>query len=295
MKDLIDYISKRLDISNKPLIEKDIILHRILLRLSKEEWFRDSFAFKGGTCLTKCYLGYYRFSEDIDFTYIYQNEFNGISQKEIRRILSKKITRFMYILSGISDELDLDFKQDKSDSDYVELGGSNKFATFKLWYTSNILGTKQFIKIQVNFVELLHEKIVQKKAKSLYDIPEEEMKLMFPDYKEIIYHIPIKCYSIKEIFYEKIRAVLTRRGIKARDFIDVFLIMKNVKIGDYKEKAVAKIRFMQRYDKYVKNLSFDPEVVLGEEEKLMLIPLEEGFDKFLKDFSNKLRKILEEV
>lgn len=103
----------------------------------------------------------------------------------------------MHILSSISNERDLEFRQDKSDSDYVELGGSNKFVTFKLWYTSNFLETKQFIKIQVNFVELLKEKIVQKKAKYLYDIPEKEMELMFPDYKEVIYDVSLKCYSLK--------------------------------------------------------------------------------------------------
>lgn len=106
MKDLIDYIIKRLDISNKQLIEKDLVLHRILLRLSKDDWFRDSFAFKGSTCLTKSYLGYYRFSEDIDFTYIYQDELNGITQKELKRILSKKsqdlcISFPVYPMNGI--------------------------------------------------------------------------------------------------------------------------------------------------------------------------------------------------
>lgn len=52
---------------------------------------------------------------------------------------------------------------------------------------------------------------------------------------------------------------------------------------------------MQRYDKYIKNLTFDPEVVLREEEKLMLITLDKGFDKFLRDFSVQIQEILESV
>ena len=70
MKELVDYLSGRVGIANKPMLEKDIFLHRILLRLMKNKLFNEGFAFKGGTCITKCYIGYYRFSEDLDFTYI---------------------------------------------------------------------------------------------------------------------------------------------------------------------------------------------------------------------------------
>jgi hypothetical protein len=44
-------------------VEKDMMLHRLLGSL--QESFRSDFLFKGGTCLIKVYLGYYRFSEDL--------------------------------------------------------------------------------------------------------------------------------------------------------------------------------------------------------------------------------------
>ena len=77
MKKLIDYISSELKISNKALLEKDIILHNILCILEEDDFFRKNFVFKGGTCLTKCYLGYYRFSEDLDFTWTDQKLFEA--------------------------------------------------------------------------------------------------------------------------------------------------------------------------------------------------------------------------
>lgn len=135
MKKLIPFLEKRLEIKNTTFLEKDIILHRILLRLMHTR-FKDEYAFKGGTCLTKCYLGYYRFSEDLDFTYINQKEFHNMSQKSMRKVLSEKINEVIGYLTSIATELDLDFEPDKSDSRYVMLGGSNKFVTFKLWYRS---------------------------------------------------------------------------------------------------------------------------------------------------------------
>lgn len=59
MKEFIGEVSRRLGL-NADLLEKDFILHTILLDLSKTG-FSKEFAFKGGSCLIKHYLGYYRF------------------------------------------------------------------------------------------------------------------------------------------------------------------------------------------------------------------------------------------
>lgn len=89
--ELVDYVASELHIATKDMLEKDIMLHRILVTLLEDSLVMEQFVFKGGTCLTKCYLGYYRFSEDLDFSYKNQKEFAGKSQKEIRKILSAKI------------------------------------------------------------------------------------------------------------------------------------------------------------------------------------------------------------
>lgn len=62
MKEFIDDIASRFDIQRRDLLEKDILIQKILLDLIKDDFFSKNFAFKGGTCLIKCYLGYYRFS-----------------------------------------------------------------------------------------------------------------------------------------------------------------------------------------------------------------------------------------
>jgi len=66
--DFVNEVAKILSIKRRDLIEKDVILHQIISDLSKDDFFAGNFLFKGGTCLVKCYFGYLRFSEDIDFT-----------------------------------------------------------------------------------------------------------------------------------------------------------------------------------------------------------------------------------
>ncbi|MFO7991817.1 MAG: nucleotidyl transferase AbiEii/AbiGii toxin family protein [Thermoplasmata archaeon] len=91
MKPFVDEISDALDINRADLVEKDVILHNLLSEISDDGMLRDDLIFKGGSCLIKCYLGYYRFSEDLDFTWKDQKTFHDRSGKEIRRYLSHVI------------------------------------------------------------------------------------------------------------------------------------------------------------------------------------------------------------
>jgi predicted nucleotidyltransferase component of viral defense system len=50
------------------VVEKDYFLGWVLAGISAHQEFSESWIFKGGTCLKKCYFETYRFSEDLDFT-----------------------------------------------------------------------------------------------------------------------------------------------------------------------------------------------------------------------------------
>jgi predicted nucleotidyltransferase component of viral defense system len=52
------------------VIEKDYVLGWMLAAIAAEPALVDTWIFKGGTCLRKCYYETYRFSEDLDFTVI---------------------------------------------------------------------------------------------------------------------------------------------------------------------------------------------------------------------------------
>jgi hypothetical protein len=50
------------------IVEKDYVLGWILAGINAHDELGESWVFKGGTCLKKCYFETYRFSEDLDFT-----------------------------------------------------------------------------------------------------------------------------------------------------------------------------------------------------------------------------------
>ena len=50
------------------VVEKDYVLGWLLAGIHQHPVLGQSWVFKGGTCLKKCYFETYRFSEDLDFT-----------------------------------------------------------------------------------------------------------------------------------------------------------------------------------------------------------------------------------
>ena len=303
-KDLIDFISKRLNIARRDLVEKDIIISKILFHLMQDKSFSQNYAFKGGTCLTKCYLGHYRFSEDMDFTYLNQKDFVGKSKNKLRETMSEKIDKLGKLIEAISKKLDLDFKIEKDNKRYFQFGGSNAFVTFKIWYNSKELDKEAFVKIQVNHIERIIYPI--KELNVGFIVPknlEKDFSFIAGEDADILLKpLKIKVYDLREVLIEKVRAILTRRGIKARDFVDVFLIIKGNKLNlnDFKKEIIEKISNMLKFEKYTLNIKnketqLNEEFILGEEEALMLIPIDKGFPKFLKEFDVFLREIIKEL
>jgi len=95
---------------------------------------------------------------------------------------------------------------------------------------------------------------------------------------------------------------MTRRGVKARDFLDVFIITSKEKLNleGYKDKIINKVKPMLKFEKYANNLSnkelqFKEQVILKAEEKLLIGEIPEGFDSFLKDFKVFLEELLREL
>ena len=302
--DFVNQVAVLLRTGRTNLVEKDILLHEILTDLSRDEFFSRNFLFKGGTCLIKAYFGYVRFSEDIDFTWKDQAVFNKLSGKKIRSKLSKIIDRTGDIFEAIAKSRGLDFKCVKSNRDYVELGGSDKSCTFKVWYESELLKRRTFVKVQINFVEQLYFTPKKGQLSGLLTGKHSELDLLFPkEAAEYAKKIPFNVYDIREILCEKVRALLTREGTKARDFIDVYLIWKNfgVKPEDEQEKIIGKIVFsLKRYAKYRANLKQKAALLdsgdlfdWGAEKELLLSGIDQDdFYKFLDRFETFLKKIV---
>jgi len=62
IKNLVSEWSLREDI-----IEKDYVIGWVLWGIGSDPNLSHKWVFKGGTCIKKCYIETYRFSEDLDF------------------------------------------------------------------------------------------------------------------------------------------------------------------------------------------------------------------------------------
>ena len=300
--DLIDEIMRTTGIQRRSLLEKDLLMHRILRRLTADPQFRDSYLFKGGTCLTKCHLGYYRFSEDIDFTYRDQGEYEGLSMKEIRRLLSATIDRLAALFENLAEAENLDFRPDKTDRRYIELGGSNRFCTLKLWYGSTA-GARSFVKAQFNFVERLCYEPLRVRAGNVMGESGRGVAALYPEAAQYLEPLELWSYDPREIMCEKVRAILTRRGVKARDYIDLYMLKekRGLKIEDEIDCISNKTIYMlAHYERFRRNLE-DKKSLLragslfewGGEQALLLVTIDSPrFYQFVESLESTLRKII---
>jgi hypothetical protein len=145
--EFIAFVSEKSGVKNRSLVEKDLLIHKILNIIFSSEYFAENYVFKGGSCLVKCYFGYYRFSVDLDFTWKDQKVWKNLGKHELRRRLNEEIKRFGSFLEKIGKGADLDFKSDLKDRKYVEFGSGSRMVTLKMW--KNL----ELVKIQISFVD----------------------------------------------------------------------------------------------------------------------------------------------
>jgi len=79
------------------IVEKDYVIGWLLWGIGSDPKLSVSWAFKGGTCLKKCYLETYRFSEDLDFTVLP----SGPSKPDELASISVEILGRIYEQAGV--------------------------------------------------------------------------------------------------------------------------------------------------------------------------------------------------
>ena len=253
---------RRLSIETKfssKLLEKDYHLTRILHKIS-EKRIKD-LVFKGGTCLNKCYLGFYRLSEDLDF--VFNQDVKNQSKIQIKKILDKLRRELIEILNKLG------FKTSK------ELGKGWKMLTSKedpkivgleiiTNYNSLIDDSLQTIKLEISFRKKLRKSTRMKTIKHKFtDV------LGQPILKK---NAEIEVIDLAESFAEKFRALVIRKNIAIRDIYDIYFILKNsilkiseeiidiilIKINESKKEKFTKedlIRFIDNLDYKLSDLN----------------------------------------
>ena len=273
------------------LLEKDLLLTLILAEFEKMDLGKE-LIFKGGTLLSRNYLNYHRFSEDLDFIYKESNLIRNLTRSARERKVKAFLNIFVPELKKVADALGLDFSTDRSNKKYCRMLSGRTVYTFKIYYSEN-----KFIKIEINFIEKMlgvPEKVSIKAITDFFDSRELLFSL------GLSYHnFNVLSYPIEEIKLEKYRAILTRNKLKERDLFDLFLIKDSLKIN--LDDVVEKIRNSSLIKKDLPKLINEKLALLQKDkffesdEKIeqMAIQL---YDKLeFEEFKNKIKPILIEI
>lgn len=186
------------------VIEKDYMLGWMLAGISHHAELSASWAFKGGTCLKKCYFETYRFSEDLDFTLTEAEH----QDEDFLVNAFREIADWIYDASGIEIPRDLiRFDVYKNPRGKTSVQG-------RIAYRGPLQpgGDPPRMKLDLTDDEVLVADPVSREVFHPYsDTPEGGI------------HVP--CYCFEEVFAEKIRALGER--LRPRDLYDVIHLYRH--------------------------------------------------------------------
>jgi predicted nucleotidyltransferase component of viral defense system len=295
LPEFVEFVAMKSGVAKPTLVEQDVLIHRLLKEICSSPSFAGKYLFKGGSCLVKCYLGYYRFSVDLDFTWKDQSHFK-VAGNELQRRLKAETMTFGQILENLSKRLGLEFRNDLGDRRYIEFGGSKRMVTFKLWKG------REMVKVQVNFVEQLLFPDKKVAVRTLLDGVElkTDEKAYFSEFLEHYAPFSVEAYDEREVLCEKARAILTRRAQKLRDFYDLFMLDgRGFKVEHLTGEIVRKTKASLYYQKYRENLvanrkaiELDEDVLENPYERsLFAVSPPNGFEGFVNRLSTELAEI----
>lgn len=187
------------------IVEKDYVLGWLLGAVNANSVLSQSWVFKGGTCLKKCYFETYRFSEDLDFTLQNEKHVN----EEFLKAQFTALSEWLYEASGI------EIPADKFIFDIYENPRGHQSCQGRVYYKSYFSSGKHSL------------------PKIKFDLSADEVLVMLPSQQEVFHDytdapqggIYIDSYTYPEVFAEKVRA-LGERG-RPRDLYDVINLFRN--------------------------------------------------------------------
>jgi predicted nucleotidyltransferase component of viral defense system len=190
---------------NPHVVEKDYALGWLLAGIFANEKIADSWVFKGGTCLKKCFFETYRFSEDLDFTLKDESHLDEEFLKEV----FAEVGEWIYEQSG------LEVPASRQEFEIFDNPRGRKNCQGKLSYRGPVSPTGggwPRIKLDLTADELLVLPTVRVPIFHPYsDAPAED--------------IVVQAYAYEEAFGEKIRALAERT--RPRDLYDVVNLYRN--------------------------------------------------------------------
>jgi predicted nucleotidyltransferase component of viral defense system len=189
------------------VIEKDYVLGWLLWGIGADPTLGTQWIFKGGTCLKKCYIETYRFSEDLDFTVL---PGGPIRPEDVGPLLDG-------VLARVNEASGIDFSARQP---ALRLRPGELTAEGRVYYIGP-RGTRQPARVKL-------------------DLAADERVVRPPVLREIAHPYPdgplpgkVRCYSFEEVFAEKLRAMGQRA--RPRDLYDIVNLFRRNDLRLYPE------------------------------------------------------------
>lgn len=185
------------------IVEKDYVLGWLLWGIASHPVLGQAWVFKGGTCLKKCYFETYRFSEDLDFTVIEDETLDPVRLTGFFVEVADRI----YERSGIEIPRELI----RFEAYTTKRGGASVEGRVSYRGPRRPGGDLPRVKLDLTADEVLVQEAALREISHPYGdrLPESST---------------IACYSLPEIFGEKLRALAER--CLPRDLYDVISIYR---------------------------------------------------------------------
>jgi uncharacterized protein len=174
-------------------IEKDYVISWVTYGIANNLFLRENLIFKGGTVLKKVYFSDYRFSEDLDFTFIGKN-FDTLTIEAA----FNELIEFVYEESRISLSIQNETRN--------ETGNFN----FYLRYRGPLGGANKDIKVDISQDELIYNAPIEIEIINTYSDLKQEYS--------------IQCYQLGEVVAEKLRSIMQRTT--PRDIYDLWYLFE---------------------------------------------------------------------
>lgn len=186
------------------LLEKDYFCSVVLEYLGASGM---DLIFKGGTCLAKIHSGFYRLSEDLDFSIPVALDASRRRRREQSSLLKEVIAELPTSLPAFRI--------------LEPLTGANNSTqyTVVLGYESLLDSHLEPVRIEVGLREPLLDRSIRGTANTT---------LLNPlNGRTLVNAFPVDCLSYREAIAEKLRAALCRREVAIRDFFDIDYAVRN--------------------------------------------------------------------
>lgn len=191
---------------NPHVIEKDYVLGWLLWGIHSHEAIGESWIFKGGTCLKKCFFETYRFSEDLDFTLTDSSHIHEGFLKTVFAEIGERI----YGQTGI--ELPSDYQR----FEIYENSRGHQCCQGRVGYQGPVSPPgRNMPRIKLDLT-----------ADEVVVLPPIPIQAFHPYSDAPSDGITIRSYAYEEVFGEKVRALAERA--RPRDLYDVINLFRNI-------------------------------------------------------------------